>query len=884
MSSNVRQLLENGVPIYPITEKSLVIGLQDAPFESYIVAWDGTAAPTVANVPAGVVINYSGTDYTGTLAASSSTAPYLYLVASTSQQGEYDRYITTRSGSSFVWTALGSTAPVSPVIADDLVTNDSSKALSAKQGKILNDNLGQLDQKVNNLNIYDSPVFSKLGRIIASTGEVVFNDTSYIIRAYAVTPGVYVNFNIYSFSSGYVNFAFYDGTGFLEANCLYKENGTGWGARIVKEMTVPVGAKCLVLLCRDGQTANNTLTIRMNGKDYSALFHDLSVSFEKPYAQFVDDNIVKPSTVFKNCLFNADGSIYLTEAERYVNTYDVAGAKKILIKNVVGSSADQRKIAFYSSYVVSSASFLSMITGRASGDILDGIYSVPATAKMVAIMYPSDAPVVYSDIHLSKASDSLDNITEQNFLCKLTSRYVNATGGVQSSTYANIKVYKVYPGQYVYIKSTAIDLVAFEFLATYNAIEIKADNLVSILTNRPSGTLPSRVDCEWVFQIPVGAEFLAVTEKSDDSTIVKLLGQNSPYGILEQNNMAEYKPLLMNGKYRRGNDAFYTGEYENLTLLFFADIHALTVNAKRVKEFYDFYQGFYRGNSYKRLIDDMICGGDIVGAYLNKPDGSMDADGALIWWKECGLDKTLPVIGNHDAWLLDGTTKVDADEEACYNTFLAPYLDVLDIVQPTGAGTNDYYPCYYYKDYEEPDYGGTPTWNTTIRLIVLDCMHWGATQKAWLADVLDDCKENDISVIIASHYSPQLDYDFNSTFCDLDPFADTFLSDEVATLVDSSEVDFICYLCSHNHDDQFGPLVNHPNQVAITIGCASYVQDERTNRWLNAKNQDCFNIVSFDTKQKLIKIVRVGNDSDSYLRSKRVMTYNYETKEIVCNY
>lgn len=146
--SNVRQLLDNGVPIYPITDKTLVLGLNDVPFEFYVVAWDGASTPTPANIPAGVTVTYDGNTYTGTLAASATTAPYLYLVASGTQQGEYDRYITTHTGSTYAWTALGSTAPVSPVIADDLVTNDSSKALSAKQGKILNDKTSELEAKV----------------------------------------------------------------------------------------------------------------------------------------------------------------------------------------------------------------------------------------------------------------------------------------------------------------------------------------------------------------------------------------------------------------------------------------------------------------------------------------------------------------------------------------------------------------------------------------------------------------------------------------------------------------------------------------------------------------------------------------------------------------
>lgn len=152
MPSNVRQLLENGTPIYPITERSLVIGLQDAPFEYYVVAWDGASTPVVANIPAGVVVTYNNVNYTGTLAAGSATAPYLYLVASTTQAGEYDRYIVTNNGNNtFTWTHVGSTAPLTPVIVDNLTTNDATKALSAKQGKVLKDELSQFEAKVDEL-------------------------------------------------------------------------------------------------------------------------------------------------------------------------------------------------------------------------------------------------------------------------------------------------------------------------------------------------------------------------------------------------------------------------------------------------------------------------------------------------------------------------------------------------------------------------------------------------------------------------------------------------------------------------------------------------------------------------------------------------------------
>ena len=194
MPSNVRQLLENGTPIYPITERSLVIGLQDAPFEYYVVAWDGASTPVVANIPAGVVVTYNNVNYTGTLAAGSATAPYLYLVASTTQAGEYDRYIVTNNGNNtFSWTPVGSTAPLTPVIVDNLTTNDATKALSAKQGKALKDELSQFEAEVTDLTTEEVPamlyenvpiqqVQYELGNITINIAGWTYSDSNKRVR------------------------------------------------------------------------------------------------------------------------------------------------------------------------------------------------------------------------------------------------------------------------------------------------------------------------------------------------------------------------------------------------------------------------------------------------------------------------------------------------------------------------------------------------------------------------------------------------------------------------------------------------------------------------------------------------------------------------------
>jgi len=84
---------------------------------TFVIAWGGSGAPTVANVPAGVNIIYNNTTYTGTLAASITTTKKFYLVHSNTQQDPtlsdiYDEYITIQTSTNpdtYAWEKIGDT-------------------------------------------------------------------------------------------------------------------------------------------------------------------------------------------------------------------------------------------------------------------------------------------------------------------------------------------------------------------------------------------------------------------------------------------------------------------------------------------------------------------------------------------------------------------------------------------------------------------------------------------------------------------------------------------------------------------------------------------------------------------------------------------------------
>lgn len=90
---------------------------------TFIVTWDGSAAPVVANVPAGVKIIYNNVEYTGTLAANDARPGVFYLVRSQTQAGSmldaYDEYVPVGETGSKTWEKIGDTQ----LNLNDVVTN-----------------------------------------------------------------------------------------------------------------------------------------------------------------------------------------------------------------------------------------------------------------------------------------------------------------------------------------------------------------------------------------------------------------------------------------------------------------------------------------------------------------------------------------------------------------------------------------------------------------------------------------------------------------------------------------------------------------------------------------------------------------------------------------
>ena len=302
--------------------------------------------------------------------------------------------------------------------------------------------------------------------------------------------------------------------------------------------------------------------------------------------------------------------------------------------------------------------------------------------------------------------------------------------------------------------------------------------------------------------------------------------------------------------------------------MFMTDIHAdvsrLKDATRRCKEW---------GNSY---ISAVLNGGDTV--YQKLSDG-------LDWYYD-QIDTidipVLPTVGNHDAW--SALSVLETDPVVVYNAIIAPIASSTGIVQPANAATNGY--NYYYKDF-----------NNTVRLIVVDCMYWNATQLSWLENVLADAKTNSLHVLIMTHSSfPWADMEtvdcswskagmlngYSSRGAISDPTRTNIQAAQAVKDFTDAGGTFICWLTGHQHGDDVHVLPNYGNQHVITLGSfaqrASMLQKSDI---VTDYNYNCLTYITIDTFSKVIKFMRVGADIDMYGVKHNFLSIKYDETKII---
>ena len=250
-------------------------------------------------------------------------------------------------------------------------------------------------------------------------------------------------------------------------------------------------------------------------------------------------------------------------------------------------------------------------------------------------------------------------------------------------------------------------------------------------------------------------------------------------------------------------------------------------------------------------------------------------------------EKALYVLGNHDTSVANFTAAnnwtynyTGVTKEESLETYYAN-------IGEWGVTRPDPSVCYYYKDYA----------SAKIRLIVLDVQYWDATELSWLETALTGAKTNEYGVVIAAHCIPGAitgytgtnftnyddpDYsgDYSTTFGTYTPDAAVSV---IQTFINNGG-NFICWLCGHNHKDRFAKS-NTCNDITVVqienAGNFNASQHYADRTDINVYSETSANVITFNSTEKLIKIVRFGNNMDKYMRVKDYLCFDYENKQLI---
>ncbi len=339
-----------------------------------------------------------------------------------------------------------------------------------------------------------------------------------------------------------------------------------------------------------------------------------------------------------------------------------------------------------------------------------------------------------------------------------------------------------------------------------------------------------------------------------------LLSLDAYDGIIKLNKDVEHL-VLQAGKSRSSR---FSDTLTPLQFVYFTDVHSQKLAWERIVEYINYYEDY---------IQFAIHTGDYCGSYqstslnlyeIAKPENRIIYN----------------AVGNHDTYKeYKSSGIVKATQEEIYNIV---FPDTQGWEASFGEEENA---TYYYKDFSE----------SGIRLIVLDDQQWSDAQKNWLVGVLNDAKENNLSVITASHMlSGDITKRVDCTFTPTDnnssfSYKGGNLFEDVLVNFKNNGGTHIAHFCGHNHFDDIGytkgGILNIQSECA-SGGSLSGVSDDRLEsvRIQGTKSYDCFNVVSIDVNTKRLKIVRIGCNSNASLLGKTVLCYDWKNEKVISNY
>ncbi len=294
-------------------------------------------------------------------------------------------------------------------------------------------------------------------------------------------------------------------------------------------------------------------------------------------------------------------------------------------------------------------------------------------------------------------------------------------------------------------------------------------------------------------------------------------------------------------------------EKEVLTIMHITDIHGRQDLFNRLVEF---------SNYYYSNINMLLHTGDYV--YKGQEDfvdlmSNAEINNVLFY----------NVVGNHDQYV-SNADRSQAGKALTYEKVIGGTTRAWQGLGVTYMSGD--YSMTYYKDFSD----------SKIRIIILDDYYNIPEQAEWLKDVLEQARTNGYQVITAKHSKSDNISTRISCFNSKDTYTgkyNTTFENVIKEFIDAGGV-HICNLCGHEHIDEVGYTANGIlNIVAECVTDDVYWQNCKRNK--GTKTYDCFNIISIDTNQGHLKIVRVGDNTDIYMRKKQYTCIDYINKTVI---
>ena len=368
-----------------------------------------------------------------------------------------------------------------------------------------------------------------------------------------------------------------------------------------------------------------------------------------------------------------------------------------------------------------------------------------------------------------------------------------------------------------------------------------------------------RVDSS-VVDIPTRAAYFRLSVDAGSTTIVKnkidklvdkctLEEAQQEHDIIYLNK--DIEPFVIQASEGLGRN--FNDITEPLTFTHFSDIHARQELWDRIIEYNNYYSEYLKFS----IHTGDYCGGNRL-AYID-----LYANGS-----PCAIP-VFNCVGNHDTYLSDSRT---GDKQTTYNLLFNHSNDWNVVFMDIDNSMT------YYKDFTEEK----------IRFIVLDYYYDIDEQCTWLLERLNGAKSLGYHVITCMHEMTNVITDkLDTTFQTIDDFESLGGNKYSISEFDKVIGDWIqdggvhvANFAGHEHSDFIGYTENGVLNVCVQAATDDIIWTDG-KRVRDTKTWDCFNVVSVEVSTGILKLIRIGNNSDHYLREKKVLSYDYINKRII---